>query len=214
MPPVVKHLGGCAPAVADIHDQWRRKKFLLQSKFCYPGLDGRVRSWLVASNENPADGPLKLGCRLCLKLLGPAAAVKSRTLAAFPTASPEMLRVHKLMRHEQQKQHLKAVEMLTGDGGCAPFAPSKEAFKKVWSDVRRRNQDADFKEKERIISWCLAESIRHFQRQHLKKSTCISLSQDASQTRQLIRFASVDDKFECITGVLGPVKNVNTTSSV
>ena len=200
----VKQLGGCAPALADLHEQWRKKKVELQSRFGYPGLDGRMQTWLVASNEKPADGPLKLGCRLCLKFLGVTEAAKSRTLAAFPIASSGMLRAGKLMRHEQQKQHLKAIESLTlAKGGCAPFAPSSEAFKKVWSDVRRGNQEVHFKLKERRVSWCLAESIRHFQRQQLQQSACISLSQDASQTRQLIRFASVNDKFECTAGILG-----------
>ena len=189
----------------DIKELWTRKKSFLQARYTYVDRQNRQRPWILAYNEHGA-GPLKLGCVVCLKMYGVAEACKSKTLAAFPEATKETMRTTKLDRHSKQKIHLNALQYLAARAGGqphVPLVPDLKEFQDQWVSVRKGNRDEKFPQKSRKLIFCLAEAVRHFQREQLRDAKCISISQDGSNTRQLIRYATCSSTFEATTGVLG-----------
>ena len=125
----------------DVKQAWRRRKERLQTRF----------TWLRAMNEDSAE-PLRLGCVLCLQLFGAEASARSHTLAAFPVATKESLRIPKLLRHQQLQVHRKAVPRAccTSEGGTStPFMGSEAwhvhrrlgsvATRKAWREVPEQN---------------------------------------------------------------------------
>ena len=189
----------------DVKQLWKRRKARLQSRFPY--IDGNTeRPWLLALDEEGVE-PLKIGCALCLRLFGAQDAAQSKTLAAFPPATLETLRIPKLLRHEQLKVHRRALEKFAtqanGQIAYTWWAPSVEQMRETWEATQKGNQVKRCRSKARRIIFCLAEAIRSYYREELRDSKCISISQDGSETRQLVRFASSSSAFRTTTGVLG-----------
>ena len=208
-----KLLGGAKSGQVDeqslIRGAWKRLGEKLQSRFVFTAANGVAQPWLhLLALQGP--GPCRLGCILCAKVKLPGA------MAAFAPATLERVRSSKLVRHEQSPMHQKAVQAVTRPAAqrdSAVHAPSGDEFQAVWRHLRKRRfgevegGTKVFRHKARKIEFCLAEALRERQRDTLKRARCISFSQDAAETRHLVRFASVDSNMTSTTGVLGMLRD-------
>ena len=78
--------------------------------------------------------------------------------------------------------------------------PAEDDFKTVWNESKHvrsghYSQNVDnvgFRRKRRRMEYCLAEAVRHFDREFLKGATSMTLSQDRPpESDQMVCFASV-----------------------
>ena len=136
--------------VSSVRQFWKRRKARLQARFTYIDAKSRERPWLVALSEDGME-PLRVGGVECLRLFGAEAAAQSGTMAAFPAASLETLRIPKLLRHEQYTIHKKALESIAAQvkGETAHvWAPNLDQFRAEHAREPRTNYHVQTKVKD------------------------------------------------------------------
>ena len=139
-----------------------------------------------------------IGCITCAKAraVGP--------MAKFECNTVESIRIPKLIRHERSLVHQRAV---MGDVG-----PLRDVFKDVWHRMHPESFPAPicrpkyFKAKFRNAKFCIAEAIRNRQRVFLRTASGIAISQDAADTRHLVRFVACSPELDTLSGILGMVR--------
>ena len=193
-------------ADGEFRQLWLQRRRELQTRCVYRNKKGKLKTWLRALGEN-GESKLRVGCLVCAKCKLPG------RMGAFDVTTAEGIRIPKLRRHAETIWHKTALQSL-----CAPEAasslqaPSRQEFATLYGQLRNRRHGEIMenslvhRKKSRAIIWCLAEAIRNRQREAFRRSQCMALSQDGSETRHLARFVSCDDNLTVTSGILGMVR--------
>ena len=175
---------------------WRRKLVIA----------GTRSSWLVSK---VVDGNWGAGCIIC------HARDPTSIMGRFEIRTPLALQLCHLLRHQRTAMHrLAEAELMEQEEAYDPRAtPSNDMFQSLWKDIRdgggtaNKKSGIGMKDKLRKMKWCLAEAIRTLHRAFLRDANTISIFQDGSNGRLLLRFKAAKNTLEERAGVLGLEKN-------
>ncbi len=161
-------------------------------------------SWLA---DLVVDGRWGVGCLVC----GLAGEVGT-TFARSEAARAKTMRPQIFDKHEASAKHIAAHLRLPGrpiDQHELVTPPPLETFAGCWRAFKKsRTMEQPvgatvFRRKACAVQWCLAEAVRRIDRDFISKAECITLSQDATESRLLARFVAADAELNVRRGVLG-----------
>eukprot|EP00435_Cladocopium_sp_Y103_P029235 s4114_g7.t1 len=170
-----------------LRDQWR-------SRFPLDPQDPSAGSWLQARKS-----PWGVGCKACHEC------GCESSFASFGVKTEAALQLVNFQKHANNRHHKAAVESyLLGDVDAAGInsSPSKTEFLEILGRIKK-GQPTWTLNKEKRLTWCLAEALKTLDQRSLEEASAIGLYRDERNGRVLVRCRAVSKNLEVHSFVLG-----------
>ena len=152
-----------------------------------------------------------VGCMLC------AIAKKSGPYAMFAVRTPSALTMQHLIKHAGTSPHKAAAELvLHGTSSDARSSPPAEHFEEVLKDrvtgigYAHGHEGVGAQLKVKRMTWCLSEALLDEDRAALRNAKSITIHQDGSGPRFVVRFTACTADLEMRQGTMGIAKDYGT----